>query len=194
MLSRLTRAAYNRDKEKDRMLQHAWSPDRRAPWQHSGICYSSIYSHVQLLALMWSLYHEVGRISAALSHQAVKLQLFPQPYPSSWVEMVTWLSKTVLGCLMRWKELQRMVSAGPWKIYFLWQVTNNPKPAMCECLLTDLTLCLWWFWEIRCFTVLWLWNITQKKMSWSHLTHLLLHPFEDCLQWLEQRSYHISSW
>lgn len=64
MLSRPTRAACNRDKEKDRMLQHAWSPDRRAPWQHAGICYSSICSHVQLLALMWSLYHEVGRILA----------------------------------------------------------------------------------------------------------------------------------
>lgn len=155
------------------MLQHAWSPDRRTPWQHAGICYSSIYSHMQLLALMWSLYHEVRRISVLLSNQAAELQLFLQPFPFSWMERETWLSKTALGCLRRWKELQRMVSAVPWKISFLWQVTNNPKPAMYEHLLIDLTLCMWWFWKIRYFTVLCThWHTKEKVLVPSHTSSL----------------------
>lgn len=113
---------------------------------------------------MWSLYHAAGRIFAPLSHQAAKLQLFPQPHPSSWAERVTWLCKTVLGCLMRRKELQRMVSAGPWKISFLWQVTSNPKPAMCEHLLTGLTLCMWWLIKIRYFTGVCTHRHTKEKV------------------------------
>lgn len=118
MLSRLTRAAYSRDKEKDRMLQHAWSPDRRAPWQHAGISHSSIYSHVQLLALMCSLYHEVGRISAPLSHQAAALS-------SALSILMSWESNMALQNAL-WDErnsrggflqdLGRFIFCGKWPV------------------------------------------------------------------------------